>query len=354
MTVQIEGKYSDGKSSRIEGALLLLTDDGGIRVQTSRDSTICINANFNVVELSSRLGNVPRIIKFRDGSQFVTSDNDGIDAYLAGHRLGIPSLHLLESHLGLVAVATIFTIVFIALFVWKGVPNISQAIAMQLPEEIVAQAGEGSLEVLDKFWLEPSKLSEQKKIDLNGLFSPYLIDSDVSEIAFRRGIGPNALALPDGMVVFTDELVLLAENDNELIAILFHEIGHLQRRHFLRRIIQDSLATVVLAMVFGDIEIASMVLGVPALFLDAAYSRQFELEADRYALNAMNIHDIELKYFGSIMERLQSKQAACRKGEYCEDADDFQQQDEGGNTLWNYLSTHPVMDDRILLIEEYR
>ena len=96
MTVQIKGKYSDGKSSRIEDALLLLADDGGIRVQTLRDSTICIIANLNVVELSSRLGNVPRTIKFRDESQFVTSENDGIDAYLASHRLGIPSLHLLE------------------------------------------------------------------------------------------------------------------------------------------------------------------------------------------------------------------------------------------------------------------
>ena len=355
MTTKIEGKYSDGKSSRMEDALLFLTDYGTIRIETVNDKTVRITENISVVEFSSRLGNTPRRLKFPNDAQFVTTDNNGVDAYLTRHRAGNSSLlHLLESHLGLVAVATIFTVVFVVFFVWKGLPQISETIAMELPEQIIAEAGYGSLEILDEFWLEPSRLPEQQKKEIHTLFSPYLVDSGVTGIVFRRGIGPNALMLPDGMAVFTDELILLAENENELITILFHEIGHLKHRHFLRRIIQDSLATLIFATIFGGIETADIVLGVPTLFLDAAYSRQFELEADRYALNAMNTHKIELSHFSSIMEKLQDKKAACDKGKNCGDRDDSELEDEEKNIVLNYLSTHPVTEDRISLIEEYR
>ena len=355
MEKKIKGKYSDGMSSQTKDALLFFTDLETIRVETENDESICIVANLSTVDISSRLGNTPRTIKFTNNAQFVTSDNKGFDECVVKHRSKTDSLiHALESHLGLVTVATVFTVVFLGIFIWKGLPAISKTIAKQLPERIVAETGHGSLELLDKFWLKPSQLPEQKKTEINSLLSPYTVDSGVKEITFRRGIGPNALVLPDGTVILTDELIKLADNDDELISFLFHEIGHLEHRHFLRRIIQDSMITIVFASLFGNLETADLFLVAPTLFLDAAYSRQFEIEADRYAFEKMNMHKIELSHFKSILNKLEDKVVICDIGANCGKRPEPTQQDTGEDILLDYLSSHPLTDDRIALLEEYR
>ena len=112
----------------------------------------------------------------------------------------------------------------------------------------------------------------------------------------------------------------MADNDNELIAVLFHEIGHLKHRHFLRRIIQDSMVTIVFASLFGNLETADLFLVAPTLFLDAAYSRQFEIEADRFAFEKMNMHKIELSHFKSILNKLEDKLVICDIGANCGNA----------------------------------
>ena len=196
--------------SQTKDALLFFTDLETIRVETENDESICIVANLSTVDISSRLGNTPRTIKFTNNAQFVTSDNKGLDECLVKHRSKTASLiYRLESHLGLVTLATFFTVVFLGIFIWKGLPAISKTIAAQLPERIVAETGHGSLELLDKFWLKPSQLPEQKKTEINSLLSPYTVDSAVKEITFRRGIGPNALVLPDGTVIVTPALIAI-------------------------------------------------------------------------------------------------------------------------------------------------
>ena len=355
MAKKIKGKYADGMSSQMKDALLFISDSGSIRIETEEDESVYIIGNISTVEISSRLGNTPRTIKFTNDAQFVTLDNNGLDEYIVKHRAESPSLlYTLESHLGIVLVAAVFTVVLLVVFIWKGLPEISETIATKLPERIIAETGHGSLELLDKFWLKPSQLSKQKKIEINTLFSPYIVDSGVTKITFRRGIRPNALILTDGTVIFTDELIELVANDNELIAILFHEIGHLKHRHFLRRIIQDSLVTLVFATLFGDIETADLFLVAPTLFLDAAYSRQFEIEADRHAFEMMNRHEINLNHFKSILKKLEENAVTCEIGPNCENRPDPKQRGTGENILLDYLSSHPLTDDRISLLDEYR
>ena len=110
------------------------------------------------------------------------------------------------------------------------------------------------------------------------------------QVMFRKGgaLGPNAFALPDGTIVFTDEMVRLAEHDDELSAVLAHEIGHVVRRHGMRTIIQDSLLGFLILAITGDITGSSeLFIGLPVLLTEMAYSREFEREADQYALAYM-------------------------------------------------------------------
>ena len=52
--------------------------------------------------------------------------------------------------------------------------------------------------------------------------------------AFRAGPlgGPNALALPGGVILVSDELLIDLGSEAELLAVLAHEIGHIELGHF--------------------------------------------------------------------------------------------------------------------------
>ena len=73
-------------------------------------------------------------------------------------------------------------------------------------------------------------------------------------LAFRRGrdLGANAFALPDGVIVFTDELIGLLESDAEILAVFAHEYGHVVERHSLRQILQDSAIAVLSFLLIGE------------------------------------------------------------------------------------------------------
>ncbi len=79
------------------------------------------------------------------------------------------------------------------------------------------------------------------------------------------------MALPDGHIIFTDAMVNLANQNEELIAIFGHEVGHLAHQHMLRRVIQDSMFTLVLVLVTGDAS-SALVSAIPAVLLELAYS----------------------------------------------------------------------------------
>jgi Zn-dependent protease with chaperone function len=95
-------------------------------------------------------------------------------------------------------------------------------------------------------------------------------------------------------------------------------------------------------------------LGVPTAIVDASYSRIFEVEADRYALESMNAHGIDLDHFGAIMNRLERWGIDCDGEDEKDECMDEVDSPTKRNMLLNYLSTHPLTEDRVLLIEKYR
>ena len=82
----------------------------------------------------------------------------------------------------------------------------------------------------------------------------------------------------------TDELVELAEEENEIVAVLAHEVGHVRGRHSLRLLLQDSVAALLLVGILGDVSTASLIVAsVPSVLVEAKHSREIEAEADDFA-----------------------------------------------------------------------
>lgn len=213
-------------------------------------------------------------------------------------------------------------------------PTISKEIAMGISQEHAYALGEDTLEALDANYLTPSALPQARQDALRTRFLQKLVPNDKLpeiQIVFRssKKLGANALALPNATVVLLDDLVALAHDDDEIFAIVAHEIGHIYHRHALRQLIQDSVLYVGLVFITGDVTSFATVAGLlPVVLLQQHYSKDFEREADTYAYNMLVEQNIDPQNFISMLEKIAKSHKLEETQEYY------------------YLSSHPDIQER--------
>ena len=337
------GDYFDGRGSARTPVKLCITEDGSLRIFSVENLSEIDRYQLQELEVSSRLGNSPRYLNLPAGGSVETLDNDAVDRWLESYRprVGQGWLHRLESNLQFVLLALLVTAAVVWGTVQFGVPLASKLIAEALPAELLDRASEETLLVMDKYMLEPSELSVERQQQLQRHFASALAQYPQLRVRveFRHGMGANAFALPNGLIVFTDGIVKLSEHDDELLAVLAHEIGHVEQRHSLRRLVQNSLFVFMLAMITGDMSgTAEALFGLPVLFAELAYSREHETEADHFALQYLQANGIEPQRFADLMLRL----------EHLHNSLDGSDAEDPNAQRWKrYLSTHPITQERV-------
>lgn len=328
----IQARWYDGKSSHAHKVSIYADPAGRLRVI---GEGIDFSRALAEVKPSTRVGNTRRHLYFPDGSQCETEDNDAVDAMFAGVRGQAPGrlIHRFESRMRYIVLACVLT----AAMLWAGVtyviPAVAKQIAFSLPASAERTLGQDALATLDRVLLEPTRLPSKRQTELQALFSS--MTSGIPDAAGYRlelraskRIGPNALALPSGIVVVTDPLVELAHNDAELTAVLAHEIGHLRHRHSLRRMLQGSATALLIVAITGDVgSIMSLAAALPTILLNSSYSRDFEREADDFALDYLQRRGISTQALGDILLRME-------------------QSSGGGSDIPDYLSSHPATRER--------
>jgi len=153
--------------------------------------------------------------------------------------------------------------------------------------------------------LNPSRLSPERQAQLRVRFDALVaqIPSHLQRypdytppysLSFYRatgGMAINAFALPGGAVVMTDGLVRLAErnqlNDDALVGVLAHELGHVLHRHHARGLISQSVFGMVLTLATGDV--SGVWAAASTVVSGFAYTRAHEREADCFA-HALMLH----------------------------------------------------------------
>lgn len=334
--------YYDGKTSRTTKAVFSVDKDGCINVFRAENGEQLVSANFDQIRISPRLANTPRYLYFPGEEKIEISDNTTIERWQEqfGKVSWLNVVHFLESRIKYVLISLVVLILLMWGGVRYGVPMASKAIALHLPANVIGIAGSRTLAFLDKSFFKPSELTAARQRALLNYFQQELdthTDIDIN-IIFRKGgrIGPNAFALPNGVILFTDEMIQIAKDDSELMAVLFHETGHLVHLHGLRSVIQDSLLGFALMTLTGDVTgSVELFMGLPIFLTQMAYSRGFEQEADQYALERLRGAGIPPVHFVNIMERIEEKMAKMNKN-------------SDQKKRWsNYLSTHPGMAERL-------
>lgn len=253
-------------------------------------------AGLSWLEISSRVGSIPRRVTFPDGSIFETWDNEGIDRYLAARgRGGAGMVHWLEQfRLRLIVIVLLAFALGSAVYRW-GVPALVEVVVITTPPIVPQLMGKGTLEALDRTTFSPTKLSEERRRVIADGFARIAAQSPAGagtyNLNFRDGgiIGPNAFALPDGTLVVTDQLVEMAGGDTEMIiGVLAHEIGHVELKHSLRQFYRAAGMTGLIMLIAGDVGSAvEDVLVQGGGLLALSYSRAAEAEADRRSVELM-------------------------------------------------------------------
>ena len=368
--IPIKGSFFDGNTSSRQDAVFTVNDAGQffINSQENQSNPILYSGDISQLDVSPRLGNTPRYLYIKNGAKFETNDNDAVDTFVTEYCRSPIShyIYILESRIAIVLVFTVFVLAFMWSGMNYGIPFMAKTIAKRIPAETSHYLGNEAIEMLDEVAFEPSELSASRQQELTSLFQVYANDYPEYQITFKfrkskgaqekggTGIGANALALPNGTIVFTDEMVNLATDDHELVAILGHEIGHVIHRHILRRIIQNSSTSILIIFMTGDVSSASsLVLALPTLLFNLSYSRDFEIEADNFAYDFLIKNNLDPESFAQIMQRLKDynfKKLNCNDSEIeiCH-KDKTPSEDEAGfiKKITPYLSTHPDIENRI-------
>lgn len=117
----------------------------------------------------------------------------------------------------------------------------------------------------------------------------------------------NAFALPSGYVYVFTGLSKIARNDDELAAVLAHEITHAEQHHFAKQYSKASKRGALLSIVSiaaGLPSIAQNALGLVDFAMTQKYSRTSEDEADRMGLERMARAGFNPRGMVTLLERL--------------------------------------------------
>ena len=327
----LQAAYFDGKTSQRHEVSVFIA--GGKLKVVGRD----VNEEFDArrVRRSLRIANTPRWLYLPGGGACVTQDNDAVDRMTRDRQYEIV-LHRWESHPAYAVVAIAMVIAALWLLIDRVLPVAVNEIALRIPVDAEAALGRETLAGMEQYFLHASKLPEARQARLRTRFEsmtraggegvPYRLEFRSSPV-----IGANAFALPSGIIVMTDELVKLARNDQEVLGVLAHELGHVRHRHTMRRLLESSATALIIAGVTGDIaSTTSLAAAAPTLLLQTKYSREHEREADSYAIEVMKKNGIEPRHFAAILARLEGE--APRRG-----------------GLPGFLSSHPATEERAAL-----
>lgn len=330
-SISIQGQYFDGIHPLSVPAVLVFEEG---KEATLTLPQISERYSTQRLSVSPRIGRADRFIYLPNGAQFQCPDHAVLDS-LPQESPSEGLVAWLEERWGiaLAGVAIIAAILLAGYF--YGLPAAANYVASRIPIATKQVLGRQAIIWLDNNeWFKPTKLDQEKrKVILKGfdVLRNDLPLKNYYRLEFRNStvIGPNAFALPGGTIVITDAMVEAAQSPEEVLAILAHEMGHIELRHTMRSILQNSAIAVVAAAVTSDAASLSVAVGgMPALLAETKYSREFETAADDYAFRLLKKRNYSPASFASIMERLSEKHGKKLQ-------------------MFNFVSTHPVTEERI-------
>jgi len=327
--ITLEGTYYDGRTpvavpARMEfarGSALLIAGQTSLRHAAA------------ALSVSPRIGKADRFIALPDNGQFQCPDHPFLQSLPQASPSEGP-VAWLEERWGVALAGIAITACLLLAGYFYGLPAAAERVAARIPVETEQTLGRHALTWLDEQkWFKPTNLDLNTQKSIRAGFDRLRSDLPLKscyQLEFRasKALGANAFALPGGTIVITDGMVKAANSEEEVLAVLAHEIGHVELRHTMRSLLQNSAVAVAAAAVTSDAASLSVaVAGLPVLMAQTKYSREFETAADEFAFKLLKQKGYSPLAFASLMERLAIKYES--------------------DKMFVYVSTHPVTEERM-------
>lgn len=289
------------------------------------------------------------IVLFADGAQLHATETvvmERVSPRRGASRFMFPATPRVSRY-----VTAFFVVILLAIgaILLSQVHALSALVTRLLPASTEARIGAAALAELDASYCSPSQISQERRIAVLrawGTLTRELPGADTYRLELRRcpAIGENALAVGGGIAVVTDELLQRVTDDREVAAILAHELGHLQRHHALRSVLENGMRDITLASVLGAMPQGSdlartLAVAMPRQLIELGYSRDFEREADASAFERLRVVGISPRYFASALRRFRGE-----NGKVTGDRSE-------SPGLSRYFRTHPLDSERIAAAE---
>ena len=314
-------RYYDGKISRAYDAYLSATGEGGFILKSAQHERRYDGEDY---EFLPSVGKAPAVLTLSDGGRIELLDEMPSWLTLKNKPL-FDKISIMEGSLRWVAISVVVACSFVFVSLKFGMPMMAHYVAQKLPEDTLMEIGNHAEEQVMKM-TQSSTLPEARQNEIVALYQK-LGGNPQAKIIVRGGgaIGANALAIPNNTIIITDELIKLSDDDNEILAVLAHEQGHLVHRHSLEQAISNLGVGVLIVVITGDT--SNLLLALPTLLAHTHYSQKAELEADKFAIDELKRLGISPKYLASFFEKMQKL--------------------DGNQSHWSLLSTHPDTTKRI-------
>jgi predicted Zn-dependent protease len=286
------------------------------------------------VRLAEAARHAPRFAYLDDGSTLEVHDTATFNAALGagGERATLVARLQRSAVLSTIAVAAL---VLVLVFGYThGVPALARWAAFALPPDIEARLGRQFERTLEDELLRPTQLSAARQAQLQQMLQEAAARGapGLAYVLKNRGVrdgdGSNAFSVPGGTIYLLDGLVDIAASDDQILAVLAHELGHVANKHGMRNVLQALGIAALAHATWGDF--AGAAANVPVVFGALRYSRAFEREADDYAVQLLHANGRDATPLIEFFEMIAGHRQEAR---------DF--------SPANIFSTHPPTRERI-------
>ena len=267
------------------------------------------------IAAGERFAHTPRVVGLPGGATLEVPDaSGGFDTALQRAGIAPGLVPRMQQHRFAAAVALLFTVALGVYAYREGIPAVARFIANRFPPALEQQLGQRLLGDADGALFAPSQLPDARRAALDARFASAgrRAAPGVDYRVIWRRIGnrnlPNALTLPGGTIVMLDGLDAAVTNDDALVGIFGHELGHVAGRHTLRQLIQMAGVGGLAHIVWGDM--ASLLLNGAVIASSLTYSRDMEREADAFAADLLKASGLSAEPLIDFLARMEADDAA--------------------------------------------
>lgn len=335
--MQLEGTILDGISPEHRDCTVII-EDGHITVSTSTfqelnwkpadiQSVKSQNGQIRITLLHEQdKGNDPVLILKHTDETLKELE------YLTGKRLR-PMGGMLVIPLALGGlIATVALIFMLVNHIWRFIPSeVDISLGKQLKPSLLQQMGGQVVEHRRMQHFLENGIEKLKNPN-----SPFEYEITIFDHPME-----NAFALPGGQMFISSELIRSSETPEEILGILAHEIGHVEKRHGMQNISRAAGVLFVITTSVGivggleEFEMAEAIVELVAILPMMHYSRKMETEADEIALrklhreriSAQGIHDFFARMTDGHMGEVEEK-------------------------IPDWLSSHPASNKRMIMFQQ--